>query len=130
MTNVKFDEEFCLRFPKLADSIFEKIDNQSLVNCQEASRGLEKVLKGQSQKLYLIRKIQNTVEAHDEYNGMWKTVVKDATTETIKHLELAVSKFYADIWSALCSTMNSIYRKVASTSPSRLEALLAFSDCL
>ena len=24
MTNVKFDEEFCLSFPKLADSIFEK----------------------------------------------------------------------------------------------------------
>jgi hypothetical protein len=52
MTNVKFDEEFCFRFPELVNSIFEKIDNQSLV---ELPRGLEKVLKGQSQKLYLIR---------------------------------------------------------------------------
>ena len=64
--NAKFDEEFCLRFPELVDSIFEKIDNQSLVNCQENC--LEKVLKGQSQKLYLIRNIHNTVEAHDEFN--------------------------------------------------------------
>ena len=38
MTNVKFDEEFCLSFPKLADSIFEKNDNQSLVNYQEDSK--------------------------------------------------------------------------------------------
>jgi hypothetical protein len=30
MTNVIFDEEFCLRFPELADSIFEIIENQSL----------------------------------------------------------------------------------------------------
>ena len=60
-----------LKVPRIG---FEKIDNQSLVNCQENC--LEKVLKGQSQKLYLMKKIQNTVEAHDEFNGMWKIVVK------------------------------------------------------
>ena len=95
---IKFDKIFCLRFPEIAESIFENVDNQSLVNCLEASRELENFLTSQSQKLYLKRKIKKIVESHDEFSEMWKTVLKNVSTETIIHLEYAVSKFYEDIW--------------------------------
>ena len=90
---IKFDEIFCLRFPEIADSIFENVDNQSLVNCLEASRDFEHFLRSQSQKLYLKRKIQKIVEAHDEFSGMWKTVLKNVNTETIIHLEFLFPNF-------------------------------------
>ena len=102
---IKFDKIFCLRFPEIAESIFENVDNQSLVNCLEASRELENFLRSQNQKLYLKRKIQKIVESHDEFSGMWKTVLKNVTTETIIRLEYAVSKFYGDIWFPLHSTI-------------------------
>ena len=102
---IKFDEIFCLRFPEIAESIFENVDNQSLVNCLEASRDFEHFLRSQSQKLYLKRKIQKIVEAHDEFSEMWKTVLKNVSTETIIHLEFAVSKFYEDIWFPLRFTI-------------------------
>ena len=38
-------------------------------------------------------KISQNLVAFSEYMNF-----KDATTETIKHLEFAFSKFYADIW--------------------------------
>ena len=102
---IKFDEIFCLRFPEIAESIFENVDNQSLVNCLEASRELENFLRSQSQKLYLKRKIQKIVEAHDEFSGIWKTVLKNVSTETIIRLEIAVSKFYGEIWFPLRCTI-------------------------
>ena len=103
---IKFDEIFCLRFPEIAESIFENVDNQSLVNCLEASRELENFLRSQSQKLYLKRKIQKIVESHEWImSGMWKTVLKNSSTETIIQLEFAVSKFYGDIWFPLRCTI-------------------------
>ena len=72
MTNVKFDEEFCLRFPELVDSIFEQIDNHSLVELTRSQQGLKKSFERSKPKILPHKKNleQCTVEAHNEFNGM------------------------------------------------------------
>ena len=58
-------QKFCLRFPILAEGIFENLDNQSLVRSQNVTEDWNKFLR--ASKLILARKIQNIVETRRKF---------------------------------------------------------------
>ena len=90
----KVYEDLCLRFPSIAESIFDELDNQSLVKCREASREWSEFLS--SPKLLLMRKIKKTVETRREFRKVWRSVGKKHNTNTISQLEVAVTEFFGN----------------------------------
>jgi hypothetical protein len=45
-SRINIYEDLCLRFPSVAESIFDELDNQSLVKCKEVSRVWRIFLQG------------------------------------------------------------------------------------
>jgi ankyrin repeat protein len=90
----KVYEDLCLRFPSIAESIFDELDNQSLVKCREVSREWSEFLN--SPKFVLMRKIKKTVETRRKFRGVWSSVGKKLNTNSILQLENAVTKFFAN----------------------------------
>ena len=90
----KVYEDLCLRFPSIAESIFDELDNQSLVKCREVSREWSEFLS--SPKFVLMRKIKKTVETRRKFRGVWRSVGKKHNTNTISQLEVAVTEFFAN----------------------------------
>ena len=88
-------QNFCLRFPNLAEGIFENLENQSLVRCKEVTRDWNDFFRGPP-KLILSRKIQKIVETRRKFRKPWRMVVKKANVPTMMALETAASIFYAD----------------------------------
>ena len=73
-------EDLCLKFSHIADSIFDSLDNQSLVQCKLVSRVWENFLA--SPKFMLMRKIQKTVETRCQFRKVWKSITKNVNTDT------------------------------------------------
>ena len=90
----KVYEDLCLRFPSIAESIFDELDNQSLVKCREASREWSEFLS--SPKFLLMRKIKKTVETRREFRKVWRSVGKKLNTNTILQLEATVTEFFGN----------------------------------
>ena len=90
----KVYEDMCLRFPSIAESIFDELDNQSLVKCSEVSREWSEFLG--SPKFLLMRKIKKTVETRRKFRGVWSSVRKKLNTNTILQLEAAVTEFFGN----------------------------------
>ena len=87
-------EDLCLRFPSIAESIFDELDNQSLVRCREASREWSEFLS--SSKFVLMRKIQKTIETRRKFRKVWRSLGKKLSTNTILQLEAAVTEFFGN----------------------------------
>ena len=85
-------ENLMLRFSHLSETIFDHLDNQSLVNCKFISKELNAYL-GQ-QKFHQIRIIKETVSKFQELRQPWIDVFKTANTSTIMKLGYAVDQFY------------------------------------
>jgi hypothetical protein len=80
------------RFPHLSQEVFDSVDNQSLLKCQEVSLPWCEFL--QKQKFYQIRIIKSIIEQFHEVGDAWKKVFKSATTRNIMDLGTAVDLFY------------------------------------
>ena len=87
-------QNFCVTFPNLADSIFDNLDNFSIVKCREVSRDWNGFLE--APKFLLIRKIRKTVETRRKFRKPWKLLVKNSSTQTLIKLEAATSEFFAN----------------------------------
>ena len=87
-------EDFCLRFPNVAESFFDKLDNKSLANCRKVSRAWKTVLT--APKFILLRKIEKTLENKDQFRKLWKPIAKSLSAESLKHLNLATCLFYSE----------------------------------
>jgi ankyrin repeat protein len=87
-------KDFCLRFPEIAESIFDNLGNENLVNCKEVCRAWSTFLR--SPKFLLMRKIEKTIKYRQEFGSLWKNIAKNVDTQTIFELDAIVTKFYAD----------------------------------
>ena len=92
--NIGWDKDFCLRFPEIAESVFDNLGNQNLVNCKEVCRAWSMFLK--SPKFLLMRKIEKTIKSRHDFGILWKDVAKNVNTQAIFELEAIVTKFYAN----------------------------------
>ena len=81
-------QNFCLRFPNLAEAIFDNLENQSLVRCKEVTRDWNDFFRGPP-KLILSRKILKIVETRRKFRKPWRMVVKKANVPTMMALEIA-----------------------------------------
>ena len=83
--NIKtqFLDEMMLRFPHIAQAVFEELDNKSLKKCRIASRTCCDFID--KQKFYWIRKIQNCVDMK-KYQQQWNKVLKSTPTEDVKEM--------------------------------------------
>ena len=84
--------EVIWRFPHLIESIFGRIDSESLVKCRVVGELWCNHLG--AQKFFKIRMIQATVEQFHEISNAWTRIFKTATTQTILDLGEAVQNFY------------------------------------
>ena len=87
-------EDLCLRFPSVAESIFDELDNQSLVKCKEVS-GVWRIFL-QAPKFLIMRKIQKMVETRRKFRKVWKLVGQKISTNEILQLEVATAEFYGN----------------------------------
>ena len=85
-------EELCVRFSHLSEKIIDLLDNESIINCKEASQFWFDYLDGQ--KLVQIRIIKATVGQFHSIGKSWNKVFKSAFTETIMTLRVVVNQFY------------------------------------
>ena len=86
-------ENLMFRFSHLSETIFDLVNNQSLVNCRFVSRDLNVYLS--QQKFHQIRIIKETLVKFQELEQPWINVFKTANTTTIMELGCAVDQFYA-----------------------------------
>ena len=77
------------RFPHLAESIFQEVDNLSLFHCQIAARSCEKFID--QSKLYYIRKIKHYTNCK---NDTLKNMLYRSDVRAAINLASKVSKFY------------------------------------
>ena len=88
------EKNLFLRFPQLEESIFDSLDNQTLVKCRKICRSWNKSLT--NPKFILMRKIKKTVETRRKFRKPWKTVLKQVSRSTIEQLKAATQEFYGN----------------------------------
>ena len=91
---------FCLRFPHIVESIFDQLNNESLVNCKEVGRCWNNILDDQvsfiEPKFLLMRKMVKLLKSKNQ-NRLIPKITKIATkinSKTFQELEMAVYEFY------------------------------------
>ena len=87
-------EEVNLRLQHLSEQIFGCLDNESLINCQEASRSWNVFLCGK--KFLQARIILEIVNRTHKVGKSWFEVFKKCNTKVIMDLRIAVEQFYKD----------------------------------
>ena len=78
-----------VRFPHLAESIFQELDNLSLFNCQIAAKSCRKFIE--QSKLYYIRKIKHYTNCK---NDTLKKMLHRSDVNAAINLASKVSEFY------------------------------------
>ena len=90
--NIVKIEDLFKRFPHISQSIFDKLDNQSLINCKEASRELSEFLE--NERFFWIRVLRNYSRHYDSNNDFWKIVINRTSIKLIRHLAVATKNFF------------------------------------
>ena len=85
-------ENLMFRFSHLSETVFDHLNNQSLVNCKFVSKDLNIYLS--QQKFHQIRIIKETLTKFQELDNPWIDVFKTDNTTTIMELGCAVDQFY------------------------------------
>ena len=85
-------EHHALRFPHLASNIFDQLDNQSLVNCKEASRKLDNFFG--NEKFFWLRIIHKFRGNFVEFKATWNKTLKKSPAILVKELSLATHNFF------------------------------------
>ena len=82
-------EHLFLKVPHLCDQILDLLDEKSLVTFRKKSQ-----VWALYQRLYLYRRIKETIENYHNSGKAWQTVINNANIEVIDELKVAVTKFY------------------------------------
>ena len=69
------------RFPHIGESICNKLDNQSLINCKEASQELSEHLE--KERFFWIRILTNYSKHYDTFLDFWKMAVNRTSIEIV-----------------------------------------------
>ena len=85
-------EHHAFRFPHLASNIFVQLDNQSLINCKEASRKLDNFFG--NEKFFWLRIIHKYRGNFVEFKAIWNKTLKKSPTILVKELTLATHNFF------------------------------------
>ena len=85
-------EHHAFRFPHLASNIFDQLDNQSLVNCKEASRKLDNFFG--NEKFFWLRIIHKYRGNFVEFKATWNKTLKKSPAILVKELTLATHNFF------------------------------------
>ena len=80
------------RFPGLAEKIFDRLDNESLVNSRTVSRPWAEFTE--NEMFFLRRIIKKLIGGYENFQETWKLVMKKADMEMMNELALAVKFFY------------------------------------
>ena len=92
-------EEIILRFPVIAEQIFDQLDNQNVTKCREICKSWYDV----TDRLQWIRKIQKLTKDHQI---SWKLVFVKIPTHFLKKLALTCEEYHDDIFHWLCSPLH------------------------
>ena len=84
--------ELFKRFPHIGESILNKLDNQSLINCKEASQELSEFLE--KERFFWIRILTNYSKHYDTFLDFWKMAVNRTSIEIVRHLAVATKAFF------------------------------------
>ena len=87
-------EVLILRFPHLSENIFDQLDDQDLVKCQEACKAWQNYVA--KQKFFHCRKIQKKIENNQNFGEFWRRVLSKVNTEISIQLFWAVEKFFLE----------------------------------
>ena len=85
-------ENFCKRFPHLANSVFDQVDEQSLNICKEISGDVLEYLD--KERFFWIRIIKKYQRRLKDFPKLWKLVIDKTPVEKIKEIAIAVSRFF------------------------------------
>jgi hypothetical protein len=80
------------RFPHIGESIFNNLDNQSLINCKEASQELSEFLE--KERFFWLRILRNYSKHYDTFQDFWKMAVNRTSIQIVKHLAVATKTCY------------------------------------
>ena len=84
-------EIIILRFPGLAQQIFNKLDDQSLSNSKNVSRSISSFMN--REVFFLKRIIQKYTNNIDDFKDAWRTVLNKAGKNNVQELAFAVNHF-------------------------------------
>ena len=84
-------EEICQRFPLIAQKILNHVDNETLINFNEAGRNNTAFME--KERFYWIRIIKRYNCLIGELQEVWKKVVNKTPVEIVKELAVAVHQF-------------------------------------
>ena len=92
-------DELLSRFPDIAEDVFESLDDESLVQCKEASRSISSFME-EDTKFWkrIIRKYLHNIEflnPHSTFKKNWEILMdtKQTRPEMIKELGRAVQHY-------------------------------------
>ena len=85
-------ENFCKKFPHLAKSVFDQVDEQSLNLCKEISGDVLEYLD--SERFFWIRMIRKYQRRLKDFPKLWKLVIDKTPLEKVKQIAIAVSRFF------------------------------------
>ena len=85
-------EHHAFRYPHLASNIFDHLDNQSLVNCKEASRKFDTFFG--NEKFFWLRIIHKYRGNFVEFKTTWNKTLKKSPVILVKELTLATHSFF------------------------------------
>ena len=82
------------RFPGLAEKIFDRLDNESLVNSRTVSRSWSEFTE--NEMFFWRRIIKKLIGGYKDFQETWKLVMKKADMEMMNELALAVKYFLSE----------------------------------
>ena len=85
-------ETICQRFPHLGKLVLNNLDNQSLINCKEASRIFSEFLE--SERFFWITILRTYQNNFNEFKEAWKEVINKTSIEMVKQLAVAALHYF------------------------------------
>ena len=86
-------EQIILRFPVIAEHIFDELDDQNLTKCREIC----KTWYHATERLHWTRKIQKLTKENKKHQVSWKSVLVKIPTEFLKKLALTCQEYCYNI---------------------------------
>jgi hypothetical protein len=83
-------ETLCKRFPHLAGSIFDHVDDKSLIKCQEISGEVLEYLN--NERFFWIRIIMKHQRNLKDFPRLWKPLIDKTPVAKVKQIANAVSQ--------------------------------------
>ena len=85
-------EDIILRFPFVGRNILNRLDNQNLEKCKEASKFLHEFLE--NDRLLWIRKLCKYNQNHNDFKDEWNSTIEKISIENIKQIVNVLHEFY------------------------------------